>query len=58
MAGLGDTVAGPVGAEDIGDLERGAARRRSVAVLLALHQRAERSSGLITVRIVLVATRV
>jgi hypothetical protein len=37
VAGLGGTIAGPFGSEDIGDLERGAQAGSAVGIL-ALHQ--------------------
>ena len=60
MAGMGRTPGGAMTMEDVGDLQRRAAHRRRVTRPAAPRPPAAsqiRSSGLMTVRIVVVATR-
>ena len=57
MTGLGDAIGGSFSPEDVGDLERGV-QADLVAGILAFHQQHQTlGSGLVTERIVLVATR-
>jgi hypothetical protein len=56
VTGLGGTITGPSSSKDIGDLERGA-QAASAAGILAFINNAKCSRGLVTERIVLVATR-
>ena len=56
MTGMDGTIGGAFRSEDIGDLERGA-QAGSAAGILAFHQQPKCSRGLVTERIVLVATR-
>ena len=61
MAGVGPAPGGTVAMEDVRDLQRGAAHGRpgyAPGLGLLSASGASRSSGLVTVRIVVVATRV
>ena len=57
VSGMGGTIGGPGSTEDIGDLERGSHRRFSRPGSLPSISSLRCSSGLVTARIVLVATR-
>ena len=62
VPGMGGSPGGPVSAEDVGDLERGAHRDQPLGLVVSPVGIPIRvvilSSGLVTVRTILVATRV